>query len=81
MVVSVGLRFKKNPNATPAKETWESVSAISDCLLITKNTPSIGAIPAMKIAARKALLMNSYESNAIENPPFSPVGSVCPHTV
>ena len=48
---------------------------------ITRNTPNIGAIPAIKIAAKKALLMNSYESNAMESPPFLPNGSDDQHTV
>ena len=74
-VVKLGFRFRKKPSATPAKETWDSVSAINDCRRITRKTPSIGAIPAIKIAARKALLMNSYESNAMVNPPSALNGS------
>ena len=50
-VVPVGFKFKKKPNATPASETWDRVSAINDCRRITRKTPSIGAIPAIKIAA------------------------------
>ena len=72
-VVPVGFKFKKKPNATPASETWDRVSAINDCRRITRKTPNIGAIPAIKIAAKKARLMNSYESNAILNSPFAPI--------
>lgn len=79
-VVRSGFKLRKKPNATPANETCESVSAIKDCLRITRNTPSIGAIPAIKIVAKKARLMNSYESNAMVNPPFEPTEFVDPHT-
>lgn len=81
MVVSVGLRFKKNFNVIFVKEIWESVLVISDCFLIIKNIFSIGVIFVMKIVVRKVFFMNLYESNVIENFFFLLVGFVCLYIV
>ena len=69
-VVNVGLIFKNIPNATPAKEICESVSAIKDCLLKTRKRPNNGAITAIKKEAWKACCMNSWRNISTVSPPF-----------
>ena len=56
-VVSVGFIPKRNPNATPTRDTCDKVSAISDCLLRIKNNPRIGVIKAIAIPEMNALCM------------------------
>lgn len=58
ILVQVGLIPMSRPSATPANETWDNVSAISDCLRNTKNNPNIGAMNEINNEAWKALCMN-----------------------
>ncbi len=56
----IGLNPSTSPIATPAKAEWAKVSPIMECLLSTKNTPTIGHNMDMNMAAKKAFCINSY---------------------
>ena len=52
-----GLILRRSPIATPARETWDKVSAIKEYRLKTRKIPIRGAITAMMIPASNPLIM------------------------
>ena len=60
IAVKRGFIFNNNPKAIPARETCDSVSAISEYRLKTKKIPMTGAIIAMMRPATRPLIMKSY---------------------
>ena len=56
---TTGWELVSMPIATPTRETWARVSAMSEYLRTTRNTPISGTIIEMSIPAAKALSMKS----------------------